>query len=52
MAKTTVTYSLYGNMGIDYDFHCIRVGLTASEVAHWIEYYLKTWRNVDVRREL
>lgn len=46
-----VTYSLYGNMGVDYDFHCLRVGLTATDVARWIEHYLKTWRNVDVRSE-
>lgn len=46
------TYSLYGRMGLDYDYTLIKTGIKFEDIGDQTRHYLYTWRHVEARREL
>lgn len=46
-----MTYSLYGQMSKDWDWHCLKTRVPLDKVDDLIAYYKLTWRYVEKREE-
>ena len=42
-------YSIWGRMGEDHDYYCLRSNVEQADVDQIIKHYLKTWREVEFR---
>lgn len=46
-----MTYSIYGQMSKDWDWHCLKTRVPIDKVDELIAYYKLTWRYVELREE-
>lgn len=44
-------WCLYGRMGLDSDYYCLKSNVEEDSLSYWISYYKETWRHVEIRRE-
>lgn len=42
-------YSIWGRMGEDHDYYCLKSNVEQTDVDKIIKHYLKTWREVEFR---
>lgn len=42
-------YSIWGRMGEDHDYYCLKSNVEQADVDKIIKHYLKTWREVEFR---
>ncbi|XKX17633.1 hypothetical protein MVUOKPPV_CDS0236 [Klebsiella phage phi1_175008] len=45
-------YCIYGRMGLDSDYYCLRSNIPEPDVQYWWNYYKATWRHVEIRSQV